>query len=263
MIARPQVELEGMRDFLAGYGEELGFENYLNDPVKLEPVAQLVKVAGQECYASYGKSRTPNSEAEDYIKDIKEDEHGSVLAHPSFSFLVYGISRSVSHEWVRHGIGHAYSQRSQRYVSGRVLRFVERPEYQNDGELHREFESDIDAAAEKYEGRTQMLLERQADGSNQILLADAKTDRRKRVQQTSRSVLPNETETSMVWSASVRALQHTSNVRASEHAEVEIREPFLRVMLCLMIAEPQVFADFEIREYADGTRGVASLYKKP
>ncbi len=263
MVARTNVELRGLGDYLSGYDSELGFGDYLNDPVVLEPAAQLVKLAGQECYASYGPNRTMNSEADDYLKDIKNDEHGSVLMHPNFSFLIYGISRSVSHEWVRHGSGHAYSQRSQRYVSGKVLRFVERPEYQLDPELHEEFKQDIEATAANYEKRTQKLLARQADGSNPLLAADAKTDKRKRVQQTSRSVLTNETETSFVWTVNARAIQHTENMRSSEHAEVEIREPFLRVMLCLMMAEPNLFADFEIVKYPDGTRGAQSPYKKP
>ena len=60
-----------------------------------------------------------------------------MLEHASFSFLLYGISRSVTHELVRHRAGVGISQVSQRCVSWSVPRFVERPEYQDGGELHR------------------------------------------------------------------------------------------------------------------------------
>lgn len=263
LISKPSVSILGMRKFLRDYGEDLGFEQYLDDPTLLDNSTQLAKVAGQECYASYGPNRTFNVDADGYIEDIKNEAHGSVLQHPAFSFLVYGISRSVSHEWVRHGTGTAYSQRSQRYVSGKVLRFVERPEYQNDPELHKRFERRIDQTAEEYRKVTEHLLNRQRTGADVILKAGAKTDMRKKIQQSSRSVLTNETETSFVTSVNARSIQHMLTMRTSEHAEVEIRRPFVEILLCLMITAPTLFADFEITKYSDGTFGARSPYEKP
>ena len=71
-----------------------------------------------------------------------------MLEHATFSFLCYGISRSNTHEIVRHRAGTAYSQLSQRFVSGKVLRFVERPEYRNHPSLHKRFEERINAFVE-------------------------------------------------------------------------------------------------------------------
>ena len=34
LIAKPQVELEGMRPFLEGFGDELDFAQYLDDPTR-------------------------------------------------------------------------------------------------------------------------------------------------------------------------------------------------------------------------------------
>lgn len=263
LIAKPQVSIAGMKEYLAGYGQELNFAQYLDDPVSLDPSAQLVKIAGQECYASYGPNRTMNTDAGTYIENIKRDSHGSVLQHPAFSFLVYGISRSVSHEWVRHGVGTAYSQRSQRYVSGKVLRFVERPEYQEDAEMHQKFLKRIDSAAEEYRAVTDHLMNRQKSGADPILEAEVKTDLRKKIQQASRSILPNETETSFVTSVNGRSIQHMITMRTSEHAEVEIRAPFINILLCLMMTEPMLFADFEIKKYPDETFGAKSPYEKP
>jgi thymidylate synthase (FAD) len=90
--------------------------------------------------ASFGPKRTTNDRAERYFANLSSSGHGSVYEHASFSFLCYGISRSTTHEVVRHRAGTAYSQLSQRYVSGKVLRFVERPEYQEVPALNARFQ---------------------------------------------------------------------------------------------------------------------------
>src|SRR5262249_34708354 len=160
-----------------------------------------------------------------YFENIKSSGHGSVLEHPCYSFLLYGISRSLTHELVRHRAGTAFSQTSQRFIDGKVLRFVERPEYRNHAMLHADFEASIDRAAEEYARRTGILLAEQKSGER-LLSAEDKTDLRKKVQQAARSCLPNETEAPIVFSANLRALRHTIEMRASEHAETEIREVF-------------------------------------
>jgi thymidylate synthase (FAD) len=184
-----------------------------------------------------------------------------VLEHASFSFLLYGISRSVTHELVRHRAGVGVSQISQRFVSGAVLRFVERPEYQGDEELHRLFEERADRAAAEYAAMADGLLERQEGGSS-VLFADYKTDARKKVQQTARSLLPNETEAPMVFTGNVRALRHIVEMRADAHAESEIRNLAVRIFLCLVTADPILFGDYEIRTLPDGTFTVTTEHRK-
>jgi len=184
-----------------------------------------------------------------------------VLEHATFSFLCYGISRSNTHEIVRHRAGTAYSQLSQRFVSGRVLRFVERPEYVEHPALHKRFSERIDRAAEDYEQIADELLALQDEGDAR-LAAEARTDRRKRVQQTARSVLPNETETLLVMSANVRAWRHTIEMRTDPHAEAEIRDLFFRIFLCLREAEPILFDDYRVEEFADGTYGASTDWRK-
>jgi thymidylate synthase (FAD) len=259
MIAKPNVSTEGMRPFLDGFG--LDFGAYLDDPTPLPPAAELSKTAGQACYASFGPKRTYNENAERYFANQREGGHGSVLEHASFSFLCYGISRSNTHEVVRHRAGTAYSQLSQRFVSGRVLRFVERPEYHEHPALHKRFEERVDRAAEEYEQVADELLALQDEGDAR-LAAGARTDRRKRVQQTARSVLPNETETILVMTANVRAWRHTIEMRTDPHAESEIRDLFFRIFLCLRRAEPILFGDYEVQSFPDATYGVSTAWRK-
>jgi thymidylate synthase (FAD) len=261
MLAKPSVEIEGLRPFLQGFDPELEFEQYLDDPTPLPPAAELLKVAGQTCYASFGPKRTYNAKADRYFENQREGGHGSVLEHATFSFLCYGISRSNTHEIVRHRAGTAYSQLSQRYVSGKVLRFVERPEYRDVPSLHRRFCERVDAAWQEYHEVADELLSLQKEGDSH-LSAERATDRRKRVQQTARSVLPNEVETILFMSANVRAWRHIIEMRTDSHAESEIRDLFFRVFLCLRRAEPILFGDYKVESFADGTYGARTDWRK-
>ncbi len=261
MLARPRTNVAGLGGFLEGFDPDLGFPAYIDDPTWLPDSSQLCKTAGQLCYASFGPRRTTNENAAAYFERLTSAGHGSVLEHANFSFLLYGISRSVTHELVRHRAGVGISQISQRYVSGSVLRFVERPEYQDDPELHAFFEERADRAAAEYEAMADRLLERQKSGAA-LLDAEHKTDARKKVQQTARSVLPNETEAPMVFTGNVRALRHIIEMRADGHAESEIRNLAARLFLCLATADPILFGDYELQSLPDGTFEVKTEYRK-
>lgn len=261
VLAKPQTNVAGLGGFLEGFDPDLRFPEYLDDPTVLPDSSQLCKTAGQVCYASFGPRRTMNENAPAYIERLTSAGHGSVLEHASFNFLLYGISRSVTHELVRHRAGVGISQISQRYVSGAVLRFVERPEYQGDEQLHRTFEERADRAAAEYEAMAELLLERQEGGAS-MLTADYKTDARKKVQQTARSLLPNETEAPMVFTGNVRALRHIIEMRADAHAESEIRNLALRLFLCLRTVDPILFGDYDLGELPDGTYTVSTRNRK-
>jgi len=166
-----------------------------------------------------------------------------------------------NHNFIANGIVTHNSQISQRYVSGSVLRFVERPEYQEDPDLHRFFEERADRAAAEYGAMAELLLERQEGGAS-MLTADYKTDARKKVQQTARSLLPNETEAPMVFTGNVRALRHIIEMRADAHAESEIRNLALRLFLCLRTVDPILFGDYDLGELPDGTYTVSTENRK-
>lgn len=263
LVSKPQIDLEVLSGFLGGFEPELEFTNYINDETPLTDGSQIAKLGGQVCYMSFGPGRSKNVDAGAYIEDIKAQGHGSVLEHVNYSFLTYGTPRSESHERVRHRAGVAVSQLSQRYVGGRTLRFVERTEYKDDPELHRDFETEVEEEALRYERKVEKLLVRQKSKESAILQDDSPTSRRIRVRQAARSVLSNDTEVAMLWSANARALHHIFGARTSEHAEVDIRNLFFRMFLCTAIVDPILFSDFEIKDLPDGTYSLSSPYKKP
>lgn len=264
LIAQPAVDITGMRTFLEGFEAELGFPSYVDDPHDgLSNGTHLCKAAGQTCYCSWGPGkRTMNEKAKDYIKNILSSGHGSVLEHANYSFFIYGISRSVTHELVRHRAGCAYSQVSQRFVDDTTLRFVMRPEYVGDHELEQRFLSNITHAALQYEKITEILLARQVAGETEILTGEKARDRRKKVQQAAREVLQNAAEAPITFTANARALRHTLEMRASEHAETEIRRLFMKIYRVVVSVEPIIFGDYEVVRLPDGTEALTTPYRK-
>ena len=260
MFNKPDVSLKPVRGFLAGFDDDLGFENYLDDPDDLPDAAKACKFCGQLCYLALGPGRTWNKDAGKYFDNIKEQAHGSVLAHASYSVLFYGVSRAFTHELVRHAIGCGFSQISQRYVDGSRLRFVAGPE-NSDPRLQRRFEEWVEAASDEYDERTDLLV-RMQDERDPLLTAESKRDMRKKKQQASRRCLPNETEAPICFSYNIRAIRHIIEQRASSHAEIEIRGVFMRLYLGMALLEPQLFSDYVIHDIGDGTFEVSTPYRK-
>ena len=259
LIGVPRVDISGADDFLKGFDPELQFPPYLDDPVVLDPGTQLVKFAGQLCYMSFGPDdRTWNRDAGRYVENIKKQGHGSVLEHANFSFLFWGISRSLTHELVRHRAGFGFSQVSQRYVDGKKLRFVERPEHLLDAELHLAFERWVEAAKAQYDARAERLAEVLAPTFTPEM---TRRDRRKAVNQAARACLPNETEAPIVVTANVRAWRHMLEMRCARPAEKEIRTLAHGAFLCLRQATP-LFADYREVTLPDGSLAVETPYRK-
>lgn len=176
--------------------------------------------------------------------------------------MTYDIEmKGPHHNFIANGIVTHNSQLSQRFVSGRMLRFVERPEYVGDELFHAQFLERIERASGEYAALSNRLLEMQQAGT-QILSAEAKTDLRKKVQQCARSVLPNETEAPMVMTGNARAWRHFIEMRASAHAEIEIRALALRVFLCLYKTDPVLFSDYMLEKLPDGTYAVKTEFAK-
>lgn len=262
LFVRPQLNVEGLRGFIESFDDELGFEAYLDDDeIHDQPGAEISKIAGQICYLALGSERTKNANAGAYLEKIRGERHGSILEHPNYTFIFYGASRAFTHELVRHRVGIAYSQVSQRYVDGKTLRFVERKEYQDDTLLHGWFENRIDNAVFEYNRIAERLIARQQLG-DQLLQGEKKRDLRKKVNSCARSCLPNETEAPIIMTANVRTLRHLFEMRAAGPAEMEIRGVALRAFLCVRAIEPLQFADYEVVTLEDGTNAVANTNRK-
>jgi thymidylate synthase (FAD) len=210
----------------------------------------LAEFAGRACYQSWAKPNPATATNAGYLHHILEVGHLSVLEHGTVSFYLTGMSRSLTHELVRHR-HFSYSQLSQRYVPEGDAAMVEPDVIADDPELHQRFLEASAAALEAYEKLVAGLEERFAEEPNRTL-------RRKQARQAARAVLPNATETRIVVTGNYRAWRHFIAMRASEHADVEIRDLAVSCLEVLQAEVPNVFADFAIRELPDGTRVAAS-----
>ena len=210
----------------------------------------LVEFAGRACYQSWSKPNPKTATNAGYLRHIIDVGHFSVLEHATVSFYITGISRSCTHELIRHR-HFSYSQLSQRYVPDDDSRVVVPPGMEDDAELRQSLIAAADASRATY---TELLarLEAKFAGQPNALL------RRKQARQAARAVLPNATETRIVVTGNYRAWRHFIAMRASEHADVEIRRLAIACLRELVEVAPAVFADFEIATLSDGTEVATS-----
>ncbi|MEG3634958.1 FAD-dependent thymidylate synthase [Micromonospora palythoicola] len=205
----------------------------------------LAEFAGRACYQSWKKPNPATATNAGYLAHILEVGHLSVLEHGSVSFYFTGVSRSFTHELIRHR-HFSYSQLSQRYVPERDAAMVEPTVIAEDPELHKRFVEAAEASVRAYNDLLEGLERRFADVTNPTL-------RRKQARQAARAVLPNATETRIVVTGNYRAWRHFIGMRATEHADVEIRELAVECLRQLQRVAPNVFADFTISTLPDGT----------
>jgi thymidylate synthase (FAD) len=213
----------------------------------------LVEAAGRVCYMSFARPRPGGNKT--YIDHILEVGHGSVLEHAAWNFVFAGVSRSCTHELIRHRAGWGYSQLSQRYVDESVAEYVEPDCIANDPELHRIWLEAIAQSHQAYLALTAKLQDAFRDEPD-------RTMRRKLARQAARSVLPNATETKIFVTANARALRHFIELRASRHAEPEIRKLAVQVLELMRQEAPHLFDDYQLVPLPDGTKEAVTPHRK-
>jgi thymidylate synthase (FAD) len=212
----------------------------------------LAEFAGRACYQSWSKPNPATATNAGYLRHILEVGHLSVLEHGSVTFYLTGMSRSLTHELIRHR-HFSYSQLSQRYVPERNAAMVEPDVIAHDPELHKKFVEATEASVRAYTELLEILERQFADVENATL-------RRKQARQAARAVLPNATETRIVVTGNYRAWRHFIAMRASENADIEIRALAVECLRQLQRVAPSVFDDFTISALPDGTEIAASPY---
>jgi thymidylate synthase (FAD) len=212
----------------------------------------LAEFAGRACYESWHKPNPATATNAGYLRHILEVGHLSVLEHGTVTVYLRGVSRSLTHELIRHR-HFSYSQLSQRYAPSGQAEMVEPDVIADDPVLHARFEAATAASLAAYRDLLAGLEEKFADTATPTL-------RRKQARQAARAVLPNATETRIVVTGNYRAWRHFVAMRASEHADVEIRALAIACLRELQRIAPNVFADFETSALPDGTFVASSPY---
>ena len=194
---------------------------------------QLVCAAAKLCYASDSNTvfEHTHEDVEKFLGRILRMGHLSPFEHASYSFLLEGVSRALTHQLVRHRIA-SYSQRSQRYVSHDTFNYIIPPSLKgktvetDDGEIDAEeyFRDFMEKAAEVYR-KLQEVLGGESESANQ----DA------------RYVLPNATETKIMVSMNARELFHFFSERLCNRAQWEIRRTADEMLMLVREVNPVIF----------------------
>ena len=253
-----QVDDSELKRFLSDHG----VENWKSDSNVGSEI--LCEIGGRVCYMSFEKPRPGGNSA--YLNRIKESGHGSVLEHGVFNLLVTGVSRSFSHELVRHRAGVGVSQLSQRYVDESVAEYIIPDIIASHKELKELFTNAVEFAHESYIKLVNKLIVVIIDDLNvdniawdaiekdkyvtflKSLSVDKRTEIRKAARQAARSVLPNATETKVFLTMNIRAIRHVMEMRGSKHAEPEIRRFAIELGKLMKERAPNHFSDYEINE---------------
>ena len=245
LVGRQVVDPDAIGRFLADHDHTWTTDSEVGAEV-------LAEMAGRLCYLSYGKGRKSNREFLDHLIEVG---HGSVLEHCVWSFVITGVSRSFTHELVRHRAGWAYSQLSQRYVDESESPYVEPDVIAGDPALHAVWVGAVNAAREAYDRLVDGLEQRYASEPDRTL-------RRKLARQAARSVLPNATETRIFVTANARALRHFIEMRGTAAADVEIRKVALQLLDLMRRESPALFSDYERVPLPGGGEAVRTPHPK-
>ena len=260
LISHPVIVTPALNDFL---------KNETSDKWKLSLgesyCDQIPEFAGRLCYMSFDNPR-PGGNTK-YLERIKQEGHGSVMEHVNFGVLFTGVSRSLTHELVRHRAGTAYSQLSQRYVDESAAEYVVPWELRDDVKAGttvgitwlKSVRDAHDAYVATVKQRTETVVAAaKAEKGRNELTRDEMTTIRKAVRGAARSLLPNATETKILVTANVRAWRHMIEKRCDPAADAEIRLAFHKAYKLLKGYAPNLFGDYEEVPLDDGTTALTT-----
>lgn len=198
---------------------------------------KIIEFAGRACYQSHHRPNPATANTPAYIANIMRERHFSVMEFGEAVIYFTGVSRSFTHELIRHR--HlSYAQLSQRYVilGGKEdrPRYVVPPAIRGNEHLEETLRLSWLRAVSEY------------DELSVGLRSTGKTV--KQIREAARAVLPSCAETKIAVKGNFRAWRHFIAIRATDHAEAEMCEVAIATLRVLQDAFPASFADFEIRE---------------
>lgn len=225
----------------------------------------IPEIAGRTCYQSFANPRPGGNKT--YIGHILKSGHGSVLEHSVVTLLITGVSRSLTHELIRHRAGTGFSQLSQRYVDTKEMNFVVPPLIVDKPEFINEFSKSVWIAKNHYEFAVKSYISIVGDkwikdNPGVTPTRQDLTYTRKKAREAARSLLPNCVETHIVMSGNLRAWRNIIEQRACIHADLEIRRLFVTIGTIMTGLSPNVFQDMEIFGDTDGYQSISFACKK-
>lgn len=182
---------------------------------------RLCASAAHSCYSDKGASELMEEwdEAKNrrWLGNPLASGHHSVIEHASYTFSIEGMSRSASHQLVRHRMA-SYSQLSQRYVDMKNADFVIPASIAADPELEA-----------RYRELMEMIWDEYRYLSKKVPAEDA------------RYVLPNACTTNITVTMNARELLHFFELRTCRRAQQELREIADEMLRLVREVSPFIF----------------------
>ena len=145
--------------------------------------------------------KVPEKQLNAVLEEVLKLGHTSVIEHTSFTFAISDVSRSLTHQLVRHRIA-SYAQQSQRYVDFKEPNYVTPPTIVKNNEMKEAYDETMAIIWKQYN----KLLEMGIPAED------------------SRFILPNAACTNIMVTMNARSLLNFFELRCCRHAQWEIRE---------------------------------------
>lgn len=207
---------------------------------------KLVAAAAKLCYSQLGADEIMDDLTEDNIEKflnmLMELGHQSPIEHCSFSFAIEGVSRTLTHQLVRHRIA-SYSQRSQRYVTEGQFQYIIPPEIAKNERAKSLYIEAMENDQKIYDEiadilKSQYIEEYVKEGMSEKKASSAAE---KKAIEDARYILPNACETKIMITMNARTLKNFFNVRCCTRAQWEIREMAELMLKEVRVVAPNIF----------------------
>jgi thymidylate synthase (FAD) len=208
----------------------------------------IVAAAAKLCYSKTSAGEIMNNMDEaavsKFISHLVELGHESPIEHVSFTFAIEGVSRTLTHQLVRHRLA-SYSQQSQRYVKLDQFEYIIPPAIASDNAAKAVFLDAMRKDQEAYNKLVEILKEKAYGDYLEMGYSEKKALRsaEKKAIEDARYVFPNATETKIVVTMNARSLKNFFKHRCCERAQWEIRDLATEMLRIVRGVAPALFND--------------------
>lgn len=200
---------------------------------------KVIASAAKLCYSASGldeiQENLQGERAEKFLNMLMSYGHESPIEHVSFTFAAEGVSRSLTHQLVRHRIA-SYSQQSQRYVKLNQFEYIIPPEIEKNHEIKKVFVDAMENSQKAYDKIADVLKNKYIKDGMDLLAAE------KRAIEDARYVFPNACETKIIFTMNARSLMNFFRHRCCNRAQWEIRELANEMLLQVKQVAPVLFS---------------------
>ena len=145
--------------------------------------------------------KSSDKELKSILEYVMNLGHTSVIEHSNFTFAISDVSRSLTHQLVRHRIA-SYAQQSQRYVDFKKPNYVTPPKIAKNKKMKNAYDVTMNNIWKEY---------------NKLLDMDIPAE-------DARFILPNAACTNIMVTMNARSLLNFFELRCCQHAQWEIRQ---------------------------------------